>query len=100
MLGTFRALQFIDPKLPIELGFGIWKFRLPGLHIVEFYAKGVGFGGNHMERNIGIKQVRPILETLEGKPKLVSVFGRDWQTVSSSCGVYLTLWNVLRHCSS
>ena len=50
-----------------------------------------------MERNIGIKQVRPILATLGGKAKLVSVFGRDWRTVSSSCGVYLTLWDVLRH---
>jgi hypothetical protein len=25
------------------------------------------------------------------EPKLVSVFGRDWRTVSSSCGVYV-LW--------
>jgi hypothetical protein len=40
---------------------------------------------------------RPILKTLGGKPKLVSVFGRDWRTVSSSCGVYVTLWDVLRH---
>jgi hypothetical protein len=41
--------------------------------------------------------VKPILKTLGGKPKLVSVFGRDWRTVSSSCGVYVTLWDVLRH---
>jgi hypothetical protein len=34
--------------------------------------------------------VRPILKTLGGKPKLVSVFGRDWRTVSTSCGVYGT----------
>ncbi len=39
--------------------------------------------------------VRPILKTLGGKPKLVSAFGRDWRTVSSSCGVYVTLWDVL-----
>jgi hypothetical protein len=38
-----------------------------------------------------------ILKTLGGKPKLVSAFGRDWRTVSSSCGVYVTLWDVLRH---
>ncbi len=38
---------------------------------------------------------RPILKTLGGKLKLVSVFGRDWRTVSSSCGVYATLWDVL-----
>jgi hypothetical protein len=38
--------------------------------------------------------VRPILKTLGGKPKLVSASGRDWRTVSSSCGVYVTLWDV------
>jgi hypothetical protein len=37
--------------------------------------------------------VKPILKTLGGKPMLVTAFGRDWRTVSSSCGVYVTLWD-------
>ena len=39
----------------------------------------------------------PILKTLGGKPKLVAAFGRDRWTVSSSCGVYVTLWDVREH---
>jgi hypothetical protein len=41
--------------------------------------------------------VNPILKTLGGKPKLVAAFGRDRWTVSSSCGVYVTLWDVREH---
>ncbi len=37
--------------------------------------------------------VKPILKTLGGKPMLVAASGRDQRTVSSSCGVYVTLWD-------
>ena len=37
--------------------------------------------------------VKPIQKTLGGKPKPVSALGRDWWKVSSSCGVYVTLWD-------
>jgi hypothetical protein len=37
--------------------------------------------------------VKLIFKTLGGRPMLVTASGRDQRTVSSSCGVYVTLWD-------